>query len=122
MPYPMTRLCVGVGRKEFNFHSFTPCRRVLDMAEALQRYSKVSWFDASQRQGDASAGFRVRQFRTGANCNFPHQLAQIELPQANGMRTLDIPVCRISPKVGRQLDWPAVNCLGSIAYVRALMQ
>jgi hypothetical protein len=58
--------------------------------------------------------------RTGANCNF--QTNQLELPEANGMRTLDIPVYGISRKIGRQLDWLAVNCLDSISYVRALMQ
>jgi hypothetical protein len=56
------------------------------MAEGLQRLLKLSWFDASLRQGDAYAGLR---FGTGANCNFPHQL-----PRANGMGTPDIPEMR----------------------------
>jgi hypothetical protein len=48
----MTRLCVRVGVKEFNSHSFAPCRRVVDRAEALQALFKIVWFDVSLRQGD----------------------------------------------------------------------
>src|SRR6266404_6384289 len=45
------------------------------MTQALQAVFKVCWFDASLRQGDASARLGVRQFRSGANSNFSHQLA-----------------------------------------------
>src|ERR1700688_1072929 len=41
MPCPMTRRCVGVGGNEFNFHSFTPYRRVVGGGRRLSRsYSK----------------------------------------------------------------------------------
>jgi len=55
MPYPMTRLCVRVGGKEFNSHSFAPCRRVVDMAEASSSavQDPLTESDASLRQGDA---------------------------------------------------------------------
>jgi hypothetical protein len=52
MPHPKTRLCDRFGWKELNSHSFAPCRRVVDMAEALQALFKIDRFDVSLRQGD----------------------------------------------------------------------
>src|SRR6266436_2876932 len=62
MPYPMTRRGVGVGGNEFNFHSFTPRRRVVDMVEGSLGLFSVSKFDAFLRRGDASSSKRVCQF------------------------------------------------------------
>jgi hypothetical protein len=53
MPYPVTRRCVRVRGKEFNSHSFTPCRRVVDMPEGSPGAVEITFFDVSLRQGDA---------------------------------------------------------------------
>jgi hypothetical protein len=99
MPYPMSRLCLRVGGKEFNFHSFIPCRRVLDMVEGLGTLSKSRGL-----MHICGKGMHLPACAP-ANSHWP------ELARANGMRTRDIPVCGILRKVGRPVDWLAGNCL-----------
>jgi len=75
------------------------------MAEALQRYSKsaslMQFCGKAMHMPACAYAISATSARTATN--------YLELPQANGMRTPDIPVCGISRKVGRQLYRLAVT-------------
>src|SRR5260370_6907904 len=76
MPYPMSRLCVRVGRKKFNSHSLCSMRSCCGYGRGLSRgYSKSS--NLMHLCGKVMhVACSSANCATAANCKFSHPLAR----------------------------------------------